>query len=284
RVSSHTITGPRHAGNEDAILIEADVFSGCDACDRLVGLFGVFDGHGGASCSAMAKRIFPLHFRESQTWESLRGAVPGDATAVERVLVAALEDAFAKTCRQFEAFAEAHGDNSGACALVVAVCDGVVVTANVGDSKAIMYTRDGDKQSVRSTARHNISNPDEVARVLASGGHFVQNRLLGCLLPTRALGNIDCLKLCPGVLSARPQFQVVRLRPLAPPSDAAALVLASDGLWDFVETPQVVAALKAGLKRQARHLATVDVAGDLVADAVRAGSNDDTSVVVLVMK
>jgi serine/threonine protein phosphatase PrpC len=137
---------------------------------------------------------------------------------------------------------------------------------------------------VRSlAARHNAANPDEVNRVMASGGHFRDNRLLGCLLPTRAFGNIDCLRFAPGVLSARPQFQVVRLRPLAG-GDAAALVLATDGLWDIMETPAVVSTLKAGLKRQARQLATVNIAETLVVDAIRGGSDDDTSAVVLVLK
>jgi serine/threonine protein phosphatase PrpC len=153
RISSHTIRGARHANgvNEDQLMCEPDVFAGSDACTRNVGLFGLFDGHGGITCAAFAAGAMPQRFRESEAWDALRGAVPGDATAVERVLVGALEHAFFAVAREFEAMAEAQNNSSGACGLVAAVCEGVVVIANVGDSKAIMYVREGDKQSVRST-------------------------------------------------------------------------------------------------------------------------------------
>eukprot|EP00611_Tribonema_gayanum_P008138 TRINITY_DN17598_c0_g1_i1.p1 TRINITY_DN17598_c0_g1~~TRINITY_DN17598_c0_g1_i1.p1 ORF type:complete len:464 (+),score=146.98 TRINITY_DN17598_c0_g1_i1:195-1586(+) len=284
RVSSHSTTGLRHANgeNEDQLLIECDVFANCDACDRTVALLGVFDGHGGAACAKAAVKVFPEHFRRAAAWEGLPGALPHDASTLERILVGALEEAFARTAGDFEAGA-AEVDCSGACALVSAVCDGVVVTANLGDSKAIMYVKEGDKQSVRSTARHNCMNPDEVARVCAAGGHFVDNRLLGVLLPTRALGDLDFHRLAPGVLSARPQFQVVHLRPLAR-GDAAALLLASDGVWDFCDTAHVVAALKAGMKRQAKALATVNIAENVVGNAIRSGSDDDTSVIAVLLQ
>jgi Protein phosphatase 2C len=153
RVTSHTITGARHLDsvNEDQVLCEGDVFAGSDVCSRRVGLFGVFDGHGGAGCSLHAVAAFPKHFKQSSVWEDLKGALPGDAAAVEKVLVKALEEAFTRTAQEFEAQATAADDSSGSCALVAAFCDGVIVTANAGDSKGLVYTKQGDRQAVRST-------------------------------------------------------------------------------------------------------------------------------------
>jgi Protein phosphatase 2C len=153
RVTSHTITGARHLDsvNEDQVLCEGDVFAGSDVCSRRVGLFGVFDGHGGAGCSLHAVRVFPTHFKQSAAWEDLKGALPGDAAAVEKVLVKALEEAFTRTAQEFEQQATAADDSSGSCALVAAFCDGVIVTANAGDSKGLVYTKQGDRQAVRST-------------------------------------------------------------------------------------------------------------------------------------
>jgi serine/threonine protein phosphatase PrpC len=122
-----------------------------------------------------------------------------------------------------------------------------------------------------------------VARVTAAGGYFVGNRLLGCLLPTRAFGDLDCQRLVPGALTAQPQFQVVHCKPLAA-GDAAVLVLATDGVWDVTDTPQVVTATKQGLKKQQKQLATVNIAEAVATDAIRAGSDDDTSVIVLVLQ
>ena len=47
-------------------------------------------------------QVFPKFFKECAVWEDLQGSWPGDSSSVERVLVKALQEAFAKTAKQFE--------------------------------------------------------------------------------------------------------------------------------------------------------------------------------------
>jgi len=289
RISSHTVKGLKHldCGNEDEILIECDLFSEDEATNLQVGLFGVFDGHGGSKCSATISKILPKHFKQSDAWRILDEEAAEESDLVEKVLVRALKYAFQASAEEFDEIAKAANDFSGSCALVAAICNGVVVTANLGDSRAIIYLKDGDKKSARSTARHNISNRDEFNRCIAAGGFFHKERLFGCLLPTRAFGNLDCRSEYPaGILSSIPDFQFMKLKHevLSVPGNACAMVLASDGLWDFVEVPEVMKILANGLKKQKKQLETVEIAETMVESALKNGSDDDITTIVVVFQ
>lgn len=288
RISRYSIKGGRHldSQNEDTILCDADVMAGLGRFDQQVGLFGVFDGHGGCTCSYHCLEVFPKHFRASSAWADLEMREDSlealSVEEIEKVLVKALEDAMEATQKSFEVLAKANNDHTGSCAIVSAVCSGVIVTANCGDSCAFLYTVEGEKQIVRSTARHNASNHNELVRVSAHGGWFNGLRLMGSLLPTRAIGDMDVRNLKEGVLISIPQIHTALVSPVSS-SDIGALVIASDGLWDAPNAANVVNALKANMRKQARSLATINIAESLARDAVRAGSDDDTSVIVVLL-
>lgn len=99
---------------------------------------------------------------------------------------------------------------------------GQVITAHVGDSRAIMVT---ESSSFDLTMDHKPSNPSEKERVELLGGRIIQYgvlRVQGILAVTRSLGDF----------SLRPYVSnVPTVSYYEMSGDECFLVLASDGLW-----------------------------------------------------
>jgi len=153
---------------------------------------------------------------------------------------------------------------SGACALTVAFDGNEIVCANSGDCKAVLGQKEGETwKAIPLTNEHNADNSNEVARILdahPSTEHhtILQNgRLLGSLMPLRAFGDmlfkLDRHQLTqlksvfnvtsfmakshtPPYLSVTPE---VTRKKLEPKSDRF-VILATDGLWDFVSSQTAV--------------------------------------------
>ncbi|CAN0203911.1 unnamed protein product, partial [Hapterophycus canaliculatus] len=90
--------------------------------------------------------------------------------------------------------------------------------------------------------QHSTSNKREVERVLSMGGTIINNRVAGCLMPTRTIGDLDCKRELGGIVSPHPELQLAAV--YAPPDDGEYhdepfLVLASDGLWDVLSNAEV---------------------------------------------
>lgn len=152
--------------NEDELFHFDDLF--CATCVPQpnglgkLGAFGVFDGHGGASCSSFVCRHLPVEVARSPEWRRLAvpGAVLGTPVGIDSpkreppsstaaamnsgsdellsdVMRGALLDGFRRTQEKFLEFANARGKDSGSTAVVALVCGGEVVIANLGDSEAL---------------------------------------------------------------------------------------------------------------------------------------------------
>ena len=97
-----------------------------------------------------------------------------------------------------------------------------IITAHVGDSRAVMIT---ESDSFDLTADHKPSNPSEKERVELEGGRIIQYgvlRVQGILAVTRALGDY-CLR---PYVSNIPTVNYFELK-----GKECFLVMASDGLW-----------------------------------------------------
>lgn len=125
-----------------------------------IGLFAIFDGHGGDRCADFLKdhlhtfiindENFPINIRES------------------------IKNGFSKAEKAFEEIAIDQGDNtickdeSGTCACVVILVENIIYTANVGDSRAIMSSEHG-KVIRQLTYDHKPNVPKEYNRIIKSG-------------------------------------------------------------------------------------------------------------------
>ncbi|KAI8911886.1 phosphatase 2C-like domain-containing protein [Gorgonomyces haynaldii] len=162
---------------------------------------------------------------------------------------------------------------SGSCALVCILEDSNLQVHNLGDSRALLVHRGLCRQLSHD---HQLSNPDELERVLAEHPKEPQAayrphpqsplRVLGGLMPTRAFGDarfkwsirqqaivdalIDNLKIpshswlrpdclyTPPYISSEPQSFYHDLQ------DEQYLILASDGLFDFLSNRQIAEEIK----------------------------------------
>lgn len=156
---------------------------------------------------------------------------------------------------------------SGAVACIAFLENRNLYVANTGDSGAVLGSLNSDGKWIarRLSSEHNTDNITEINRIL--GEHpkqerdtiFRQERLLGQLLPTRAFGDfrykwtaeviqdfvvphagfgpssLPQYYFTPPYLTCKPEVTYHRLNP----SDKF-IVLATDGLWEFLTPTQVV--------------------------------------------
>jgi serine/threonine protein phosphatase PrpC len=119
---------------------------------------------------------------------------------------------------------------------------------------------------------HKGTDEDEVARIRKLDGFVLHGRVNALLSVTRAIG--DCA-LKPWVTSA-PETRREELK-----SDDDIIVLACDGLWDVVSDDDATRLCRE--KKDARCTAT-DCAHSLVQKALREGSSDNVSVIVVFLR
>lgn len=142
----------------------------------------------------------------------------------------------------------------------------VLTVANCGDCTAVL-SRAG--RPVPLTISHRPTDPEERDRVETSGGFIAAARVNGVLNVTRAFGN-HCMK---SVVISTPFVTQITLTPLD-----EFLVIACDGLWDFVPVDTVLQIAKAGFDRG---LLPHQVAHLLVKEAIDKHSTDNISVLII---
>ena len=221
-VSVHAKRGPR-ASMEDRWFVSDDLR-----------FFGVYDGHGGFRVADVAQRLlydFVSRF--------LREESDVSPASVESALRAAFAELSHVVLEDPDVSLE------GSTAVAVFLCDDEIVTANVGDSRAILC---------RGTTAINLSNdhkpdaPAERERIEKLGGHVKWHgylgpdrlpvpgmgayRINGNLAVSRALGD----RLERPFVSSEPE--IIRLK--RKPDEDRFIIIASDGLWDALTSAEAV--------------------------------------------
>ncbi|KAJ3683649.1 hypothetical protein LUZ60_013876 [Juncus effusus] len=250
---------------EDLILVKTNCLRVEGDASTSFSAFGVFDGHNGAQAAIYSKEYLLDH---------IMSAVPQGLNREQwlRTLPAALVAGFVKCDILFQT----KGDVSGTTA-TLAVVDGLTVTvASVGDSRCILEAPGGELSWL--TVDHRLEDcQDEVSRVQASGGEVGRLNVCGghevgplrcwpgglCL--SRSIGDMDVGEFIVPV----PYVKQVKL-----PSGGGRLIIASDGIWDAIDSE--VAA-------KACHGLPTELAAKLVVkEALRkSGLKDDTTCLVV---
>eukprot|EP01103_Thecamoeba_quadrilineata_P008671 TRINITY_DN18401_c0_g1_i1.p1 TRINITY_DN18401_c0_g1~~TRINITY_DN18401_c0_g1_i1.p1 ORF type:complete len:336 (+),score=55.31 TRINITY_DN18401_c0_g1_i1:36-1010(+) len=204
--------GPRET-MEDAHFVDSDL-----------GLFCVFDGHGGRKAADFAATRFP----------DLLAQHPLFPTDLQK----AIHDAVVSTEDEFMELANRDELNDGTTLVVCLIAGKKLYVANVGDSEALICR--GEKPLVLTTIHNPSKNPSEITRVQNAGGRLINNRVghphynvrLFNIAVSRAIG--DLLYKSPSYtmnktsgLIAEPDTSVTELS-----SEDKFLLLACDGLWD----------------------------------------------------
>lgn len=211
-----------------------------------VGIFGVFDGHGGAQVAKFCAEQWP------------QVVMKGDASNAS----AALYDSFLQVDDMLQGLGQemsasdvGHPDNVGCTAVVSVISPDSIIVANAGDSRAVL-SREG--RAVALSKDHKPNLPKEAARIRKAGGFVSEKRLgpnevlsrvNGKLAVSRAMGDLSFkknteLSVTEQLVSCAPEVRTWRRQ-----AEDEFMVIACDGVWDVLSSQQVVDRVHKDLNR-----------------------------------
>jgi serine/threonine protein phosphatase PrpC len=140
---------------------------------------------------------------------------------------------------------------SGSTVCSIFILGNIIYCANVGDSRCVLgrYEKDKKLQPLSISRDHKPSEPEEKERILSSGGRveafknednedvgplrvWLKDEDVPGLAMSRSIGDIVSAKV--GVISS-PEISLYKIS-----KNDKFLILASDGLWEFVSNEQAV--------------------------------------------
>ncbi|KNC50597.1 protein phosphatase 1G [Thecamonas trahens ATCC 50062] len=199
-------------------LVTVSGFGGSEAVDVL----GVFDGHGSTEPSRYATRnLLPLLARELA--QAAAGPSAGAADDSATVTTGQMRFALSSTFVALDKLMTPWAVYSGTTGLVVARVGRALVTANAGDSRAVLGLADGS--AIRLSEDHKPELASEKSRIEEAGGFVEAGRVNGRLGVARALGD----GLYGDAVTAQPGVTVTSLEP-----GVLCVILACDGVWDVL--------------------------------------------------
>lgn len=157
----------------------------------------------------------------------------------------------------------------GCTACVCFVSRRYFTLVNIGDSRAVLSQSGTAK---RLTQDHKATDKSEQSRIKAAGGGIVMGRVNGFISVSRALGDW-CIKAL--VISDPDIYRYERT------AADEFIILACDGVWDVLSDQQAVDIINKCLKDSG---SPQRAASELKNAALRLGSQDNVSVLVLVFK
>ncbi|CAM9826525.1 unnamed protein product, partial [Discosporangium mesarthrocarpum] len=213
---------------EDVSLVVCGVPSRKDTM-----VLAVFDGHSGREAASFAQQELLSHIEGTKEWGKgdIKGACVSGFLATDQAMREA-------------------GVCSGTTAVMAFVTPEELIVANCGDSRSVL-SRGG--RQLPMSIDHKPGRKGEKRRIMKAGGNLDSDSLHARIIAlnnnmsiatSRALGDFDFKRDTdrpPGeqMVSPVPEFyQRERV-----PEDEF-LILASDGVWDVMENPEVVGFLK----------------------------------------
>ena len=227
-----------------------------------VSYYGVFDGHGGFEASQYCADRLSLYIRNEPNFPD--GDIGG-----------AMHDSYMKIDEDF--IATGKPDGTTVCTCIV-VGGEKIYCANTGDSRAIVVKRGGGTFAMSKD--HKPGDPDETKRITDLGGTVVywgRWRVESVLAVSRAVGDSSLMP----YITAEPDVVEKDIE-----EDDLFLVIASDGVWDVLESDRVG---KFVFQNTVDEGKTDDellrwIGRKLCVEAGDCGSGDNVSVVVVDLK
>jgi len=220
---------------------------------------GVFDGHGGISCSNYISSTLPSELQKLT--KQSKASLPSEEL---------IQQVFYSTDQQWLDVAKNKSLEDGSTALCVALDGSDLIVANCGDSRAILYQ---GGRIIPLTRDHIPEDNEEKQRINKLGGSVIGGRLQGKLGVSRAFGNYEFKEA--KYLVSDPEIKEVTLE-----SDAQFLVLGCDGLYEKFSNDEIVCFIKN--KISAKPLE--EVIQELVDEALDRGTEDNITVIVVKFK
>ncbi|XP_024976263.1 protein phosphatase 2C 57 [Cynara cardunculus var. scolymus] len=290
RWGSAKLQGAREEMEDDAVIVASSSNNELDGFH----FAAVFDGHAGfSSVKFLREELY------KECVKALQGGIllsKKDLTEIEKALKEAFMNADAKLLNWLEM--SGKDDESGATATTMFVGNDMLFISHVGDSCAVL-SKSGKPEvltnSHRPYGRHKVSL-QEIKRVREAGGWIVDGRICGDISISRAFGDMRFKTkknemLEKGVEEGRwTQKFISRIRfvgdlVIATPdiyhvtmgTDAEFVLLATDGLWDYINSSDAVNFVR----NQLREHGDVQVASEALAQmALDQYSQDNVTIVI----
>ncbi|KAG6426584.1 hypothetical protein SASPL_110817 [Salvia splendens] len=288
RWGSAQLKGAREEMEDDAVIVQSDELDGFSYA-------AVFDGHAGFSS---------VQFLKEELYKECYAALQGKKKLLSgkdfKAIKKALEDAFESADAKLLKWLEKRGDEdeSGATATVVFLRDDVLFVSHVGDS-CLALSRSGKAEVLTDSHRPYGTKPvplQEIRRIREAGGWIVNGRICGDISVSRAFGDIrfktkkyemlrkgveegrwtekfaSRIQFTGDLVTASPDVFETSLGP-----DAEFVVLASDGLWDYMSSSDVINFIRNQLYKHG----DVQMASEALAQvALDGGSQDNISIII----
>ncbi|XP_012855948.1 PREDICTED: probable protein phosphatase 2C 59 isoform X1 [Erythranthe guttata] len=249
---------------------------------EVIGLFGVFDGHGGARAAEYVKKnLFSNLIRHPKFISDTRSAIgislwcyclhsiqnccSFDFFFLKTVFGLISADAYSHTDSEFLKSENNQNRDAGSTASTAILVGNRLLVANVGDSRAVI-SRAGNAIAV--SRDHKPDQTDERQRIEDAGGFVMWAgtwRVGGVLAVSRAFGD----RLLKQYVVADPEIQEEKVD-----DTLEFLILASDGLWDVVTNDEAVSMSKPLHDPE-------EAAKRLMQEAYQRGSGDNITIVVV---
>lgn len=234
-------------------------------------LFGIFDGHGGSE----AARFVKFHIQQV-----LQELIPttNRTELSSHGMYNALKLLGVRLSEEFNQKAP-HLRDRGTTLSIALILNGLLWTANIGDSRIILANGGTAEQLTEDQkpgdpyyTKQIIARGGSVRKILLWDGREIGSmRTNGTLATARAIGDASCLPAYS--LSSRAKITFKRMDQILPESF---LILVCDGITDVASTQQIVEAIHAN-----RTSAPEDLARGLSYSTLRAGSRDNLSSMVV---
>ncbi|KAJ7281227.1 hypothetical protein O6H91_10G062000 [Diphasiastrum complanatum] len=225
----------------------------CSVDGLLVGLFGIFDGHGGSRAASYVKEnLFKTLLKH-----------PMFVTDTSH----GIAEAYKQTDLEYLASsADDQLSDDGSTALIAVLVGDKLIIANLGDCRAVL-SKAGE--AVPLSSDHKPVRLDERMRIEEAGGVVQWEagcwRVGGILAVSRAFGNRRLKEF----VSADPEIQELVIK-----EDVDFLVIASDGLWDLIQNQDAINLVKSIADAEAAAIR-------LAEEAFRRGSIDNITCIVV---
>lgn len=271
---------------EDAIVVRSDGLKGLTFA-------AVLDGHAGfSSVSFLREELFKECLAVSENGSLLQ---TNDLSQLQQVLSKAFLQADDRLLSWLEETGE--GLESGSTATVMLLGTDCLIVAHVGDSRVVI-SRGGKEEVVCGDHRpygKSKTALGEIKRIRQAGGWINNGRVCGVLSVSRAFGDIKLktlrqqmleegvkTKLWTSKFSSRVELNGdwVTATPdvsQAPLEDVEFIILASDGLWDYMQSSEAVRFVRNQLQKHGDAQRACEALANL---ALNKKGQDNVSVVI----
>jgi protein phosphatase 1A len=187
---------------------------------------------------------------------------------------------------------------SGSTGTVCVISRSLIVCSNVGDSKAVLcrQSKPVDLSDDHRPVSLSASGRNEIKRVNDSGAWISQSRVCGILAVSRAFGDyefkggrfellnelrsIEDKQALKVNMQNPPVISLPHVSTLERSLEDEFIIIATDGLWDTMNSAQAVTFVRSELKKNASHTMQT-IADSLVERALRCRTQDNVACVVI---